>query len=175
MTRTEDEAFGAELTKAMPRLQAPAHALTRNRADAADLVQQTLLKAWRCRGQFHAGTNLQAWLMCIMRNTRLSELRVKGRETPEGLYDYASGLSAPASQEWSAAAGQVGRAIAAMTAEQAEALVQVGALGESYDAVASRSGCPEGTMKSRVCRARRMLRARVDLGHLFEDAHPAVG
>lgn len=167
MTRADDERFGAELTQAMSGLRARALQLTRNGSDVSDLVQETLLKAWKSRHRFQAGTNLRAWLMCIMRNAHMSNLRVRGRETPEGLSDYADVLLTPPSQEWEMAARSVRRAIGELRPDHADAIILVGALGASYEEAARRFGCPDGTMKSRVCRARRELRERTGVAEMF--------
>ena len=54
--------------------------LTRNQADAEDLVQETYLKAFRFAGQFKSGTNLRAWLHTILHNTFLNARRQAGRD-----------------------------------------------------------------------------------------------
>src|SRR5450432_976640 len=54
--------------------------LTRNNADAQDLVQDTLLKAMRAREQFEAGTNMRAWLLRILTNTFINRYRRGGLE-----------------------------------------------------------------------------------------------
>jgi len=57
--------------------------MTRNRADAEDLVQETYLKAWRSFATFHEGTNLRAWLFRIMTNTFINNYRAKQRRPEE--------------------------------------------------------------------------------------------
>ena len=54
--------------------------MTRNRADAEDLVQETFTRAYACFGQFEPGTNLRAWLYRILTNTFLSSCRKRQRE-----------------------------------------------------------------------------------------------
>lgn len=175
MTKADDERFGVELTQAMTALRARALTLTRDGPDASDLVQVTLLKAWKSRAQFQIGTNLKAWLMCIMRNAQMSELRLKGRETAQGLSDYADALLTPPSQEWSIAARKVRRAIAELPASHASAIFFVGALGESYEEAARRFNCPQGTVKSRVSRARGELRDKVAVDQMFNGASNFIG
>ena len=70
--------FGAALSDLMPRLASYARSLTRNPDAAQDLVQDTVLKAWRSRASFEAGTNLKAWTFRILRNSFLSQVRRKG-------------------------------------------------------------------------------------------------
>ena len=60
-----------------PQLLAAAQRLTRNRADAEDLVQETMLKAFRSYSSFEAGTNLRAWLFRILTNTYINSYNAK--------------------------------------------------------------------------------------------------
>src|SRR5690349_4561018 len=67
--RPDPEAFRAEVLTFLEPLYGAAMRLTRNRADAEDLVQDTLVKAFRFSDRFEAGTNLRAWLYTILHNT----------------------------------------------------------------------------------------------------------
>lgn len=64
-------------------LYAAARRMTRNEADAADLVQETYLRAYRGYGNFKAGTNLRAWLYRILTNTFINVYRAKQRRPQE--------------------------------------------------------------------------------------------
>src|SRR6202051_4427759 len=66
---SDPDAFSAEALQFLEPLFATAMRLTRNRADAEDLVQDTFVKAFRFSGQFKRGTNLRAWLYTILHNT----------------------------------------------------------------------------------------------------------
>jgi RNA polymerase sigma-70 factor, ECF subfamily len=63
----------------MPGLYSAALRMTRNRADAEDLVQETYLKAYRSYGSFTEGTNLRAWLYRILTNTYINSYRAAQR------------------------------------------------------------------------------------------------
>ena len=63
----------------MPSLYSAALRMTRNRADAEDLVQETYLKAYRSFGSFQEGTNLRAWLYRILTNTYINSYRAAQR------------------------------------------------------------------------------------------------
>src|SRR3954466_15950633 len=63
----------------MPSLYSAAMRMTRNPADAEDLVQETYLKAYRAFGSFQPGTNLKAWLYRILTNTFINSYRSKKR------------------------------------------------------------------------------------------------
>ena len=72
--------FAAEAMLYVDSLYGAAMRLTRNPADAEDVVQETYLKAFRFTGQFEAGTNLKAWLHTILHNTFLNMRRHAGRD-----------------------------------------------------------------------------------------------
>jgi len=69
------------LLELLPNLRAFANSLCRDADYADDLVQQTLLKAWKSRHSFHEGSNLKAWLFAILRNT-FSRSCEKGNTRP---------------------------------------------------------------------------------------------
>ena len=73
------DAFGAEVLRYLETLYATALRLTRNRADAEDLVQDTFVKALRFSDRFEPGTNLRAWLSTILHNTWRNRIRDTGR------------------------------------------------------------------------------------------------
>jgi RNA polymerase sigma-70 factor, ECF subfamily len=75
----QDETFRTELVRQRPALCERARRLSRNAADAGDLVQDTLVRALRAAHQFKPGTNLGAWLNCIMRNLFVERCRSRGR------------------------------------------------------------------------------------------------
>lgn len=66
-----------------PQLFSTALRMTRNRADAEDLVQETFIKAWRSYGTFQEGTNLRAWLFRIMTNTFINKYNAQQRRPQE--------------------------------------------------------------------------------------------
>src|SRR5580765_2238158 len=75
-----DQAEFADLAmEHMPSLYSAALRMTRNPADAEDLVQETYLKAYRAFGSFQAGTNLKAWLYRILTNTFINAYRSRKR------------------------------------------------------------------------------------------------
>lgn len=146
-----------DLVDLIPHLRGYAHALTRDPADADDLVQETLLKALASIDSYTPGTKLRAWLFTIMRNTFFTAAKKRRREQP-GAEDCASRLAvAPPSQETHLLGSQLLAAINRLPDHYREALVLVVVLGESYESAASIAGCAMGTIKSRVNRARRMV------------------
>ncbi|HEY8572772.1 sigma-70 family RNA polymerase sigma factor [Phenylobacterium sp.] len=140
-------------------MRAFARSLCRDPELAEDIAQETILKAWQCRSQFQPGTNLRAWLSTILRNRYYSgQRRLKWRaEFDADVIERT--LMAPDDPSINVELEDVRRALAMLPAFQREALILVGAGGLSYDEVAQIVGCPVGTVKSRVRRARDELEA----------------
>jgi len=74
------EDFERAILAHSPSLLAVACRLAKGRAEGEDLVQDTLVKALRARGQYEAGTNLKAWLLKILKNTFINRYRRSGLE-----------------------------------------------------------------------------------------------
>ncbi|KAA2313163.1 sigma-70 family RNA polymerase sigma factor [Pseudooceanicola sediminis] len=159
-SQTQSVSLDPDLVVQMiPALRAFARSLTRNRDDADDLVQETLLKAIRYRNKFHQGTNLRAWLFTIMRNTFYTNIRKRTRE-PTGVEDcVASTVIVQATQDWTVAGNELMAAVDRLPDHFRQALLLVVALGESYEDAARICGCATGTIKSRVSRARALVMA----------------
>jgi hypothetical protein len=97
--RGEIEAsFRAATLATIPQLRAFAFLLSRNIDRADDLVQKTLPRAFINRRRFEPGSNLQAWLITILRNALYSEERSRRRELEDGDRIYAETLVVPAEQ-----------------------------------------------------------------------------
>lgn len=148
--------FHDALVAALPRLRVQALSLTRNRADADDLVQAAVTNALAAQGSFTPGTNFQAWMFRILRNRFLSDRR-RNRDTIEIDEAPQSSIARPASQEHSLALAELRCQMARLPADQRTALVMVSLQGMSYEDVAEAMGCAVGTAKCRVFRARRQL------------------
>ena len=160
-------AFRADLLSALPSLRAFALSLSRP-AQADDLVQETVLKAWQKQHLFAPGTNIKAWLFTILRNQFYTTCR-KGRHEVEDV----DGLSAAQlvslpDQDHAATLKTVLVHLNRLSPPQREALILVGAHGMTYDSAAELLGCQVGTVKSRVSRARAFLSQKLALNE--EDA-----
>jgi RNA polymerase sigma-70 factor (ECF subfamily) len=151
--------FEAELLAAIPFMRAFGRTLTGDVEQAEDLAQETLLQAWRCRDQFRPGTNLRAWLSTILRNRFYSTQRRRKWRAEYDQEIIERTLMAPDDPSANVELEDVRRALAILPDFQREALILVGAGGMSYDEVAEIMGCPVGTVKSRVRRARDELQA----------------
>lgn len=147
----------SQVLEFLPALRAFARSLTRNRTEADDLVQETLLKALSNIDKFDPGTNLRAWLFTILRNTYYTDVRKRRREN-DGLSVLSQqDTNVGPSQEWSMTLKSLKEALEHLPDDQREALVLVGAAGLSYEEAAEVCGCALGTIKSRVNRARAKL------------------
>jgi RNA polymerase sigma-70 factor (ECF subfamily) len=158
-----DEGFRKELLTVLPHLRAFARGLCGRPDFADDLVQETAVKAWSARDRYQAGTNMRAWTFAILRNHYLSELRRTRRQTD--LDDGAAErmLVMEADQEGPLHLDDMEHALHRLAPERREAVLLIGASGFSYEEAAEIAGCPVGTMKSRVARA------RADLAQILND------
>ena len=77
------ETFSVDAMQYAPQLFSTALRMTRNRADAEDLVQETFTKAWRAFDSYQQGTNLRAWLFRIMTNTYINKYNARMRRPVE--------------------------------------------------------------------------------------------
>ncbi len=146
-----------ELPRYLKPLRAFAVSLTRNIAEADDLVQDTIVKAWTNIEKFVPGTNIQAWLFTILRNTYYSSLRKRRREVPDPDGIHAQGLFVKPDHDGTLAYAEFQRAFDQLSDEHREVLVLVGASGFSCEEAAHMMGVAVGTVKSRTSRARKRL------------------
>lgn len=124
--------------------------------DAEDLVQETLLKALAKRHLFD-GTNMQAWLSTVLRNTFLSRYRKYYREVEDVDEVAAQSLVQHPSQHHTAELSELYDALEQLPYDQRETLLMITVDRLSYAEVSELAGVAEGTIKSRVFRAREAL------------------
>jgi len=155
---TEAE-FNRHIVAVQPGLMAFAVSLTRDTTKAEDLVQDTLFRAIRSKDKFEAGTNFDAWVFTICKNHFFSQRRSayesKRTDDAEGaiLGNVAADVVDAGDQ---LEQSNVALALKTLPAAQREALEAI-ARGESYEAAAERLKVSDGTIKSRVNRARETL------------------
>ena len=187
MTQSNDAAAAADFKSLLEPVLEPAYRtayhLTRNEADAEELVQEAALLAFKGFGRFKPGTNFKAWFFTILRNRFISTYRKKQREiktveledAPE-LYMYTksmeSGLSAQTSEPAKYVieqldAEQVATALSELPMEFREAATLYFTQDMSYHDIAEVLGVPVGTVRSRLHRGRKLLQKK--LWHLAED------
>lgn len=149
--------FQHDLAALVPNLRAFARSLCGTPDHADDLVQETLVKAWKSRESFAPGSNLKAWLFTILRNAYLSERRKRKWEVQDVDGEHALQVGVTGGQLSHMDLIDFHKAFALLPEEQKEALVLIGAEGFSYEEAALMCGCAVGTIKSRVNRARAKL------------------
>ena len=162
------EDFSAEALQFLEPLFATAMRLTRNRADAEDLVQDTYVKAFRHSGQFKRGTNLRAWLYTILHNTWRNRIRDTAREATdvdsERIEELASRPDGPAELETPERVlirSTMDVVLKEALDELPDAFRQAVWLRDveefSYAEIAKMLDVPIGTVMSRISRGRRQL------------------
>jgi RNA polymerase sigma-70 factor (ECF subfamily) len=143
-----------------------ATSMTHNVRDAEDLVQDTLLRAFRAIDGFD-GRHPRAWLLTIMRNTEINRHRRRrpGLLTPDQAEQNDQAADEGASAEDVALERSLSRDVAAALAGLPdpfrEAVELIDLAGLSYAEAAEVAGVPEGTLMSRAHRARRKLRSQL--------------
>jgi len=156
----------------LDQLYGAALRMTRNPADAQDLVQETFVKAYAAFGQFEQGTNLKAWLYRILTNTFINTYRKKQRDPYQGstsdMEDWQLGTaeSATAMSSRSAEAeaidhlpdSDVKEALQSIPEDFRLAVYLADVEGFSYQEIADIMKTPVGTVMSRLHRGRRLLR-----------------
>ncbi|WP_374575103.1 sigma-70 family RNA polymerase sigma factor [Phenylobacterium sp.] len=164
-----DDDFKTELTGLIPSMRAFARSLSHNPAEADDLAQDALLKAWSHRDSYTPGTNMKAWVFMILRNQFYSERRRAWRRQDLDPEVAERTLIAVSNPDGGLALDEVRRALAMLPDDQREALILIGAGGLSYDEAAQITGAAVGTVKSRVSRARDRLARILHDGDYGED------
>jgi len=154
---SRDEAFEAEALPHFRALYGTAYRLTRNPHDAEDLVQETYLRAYRSFDGYTPGTNIRAWLYTILHRVRADFGRRAGR-SPETVELPGDGPGVAGGQEALATGGDIARAVEALREPYRTAVILRDVEELSYEEIAKIVGVPIGTVMSRICRGRALLR-----------------
>lgn len=164
--------FEDQVLEHLDMLHAVALRLTRNKADAEDLTQNTLVKALRFHDKFKEGTYIKAWLLTILRNTFINEYRRKSRRPatveltgtepveeaspdPEVRVDMTHGSREDLMELLD---DRVKKAIEELPEDFRGAVIMADLEDMSYKDIAEKMNCPLGTVMSRLYRGRKMLR-----------------
>ena len=170
------ETFAGAVLELLDPLFGTALRLTRNRADAEDLVQDTVVKALRFSDRFTPGTNLKAWLYTILHNTWRNRRRDSARDTVEvdsSRVDEAASLpDGPAvleTPERILLRESLGEDLQAALDELPDAFREAVWLRDveefSYAEIAQTLDVPIGTVMSRISRGRRLLFRRLQASY----------
>jgi RNA polymerase sigma-70 factor, ECF subfamily len=173
----EQATFTAQAMEYMPSLYSAALRMTRNAADAEDLVQETYLRAYRGFEGFEQGTNLKAWLYRILTNTFINRYRAAQRRPDETdldevedfyLYRRLGGLEGARASRSAEdelldvlTESEVREAVESLPEQFRLAVLLADVEGFSYKEIAEILDIPIGTVMSRLHRGRRALQKRL--------------
>jgi len=142
----------------IPRLRRYARALVGNRAEADDLVQDTMERGWSRLASWQRDGDMRAWLFSIMHNLYVDQAR-KARTPTESLDENMPEPSGNASQADLLEVRDMEAALRLLPAEQREILLLVALEEMTYEEIATALQIPVGTVMSRLSRGRERLRA----------------
>ena len=163
-------AFEKEALVHLDALYRVALRLTGNASDADDLVQETMLKAYRSWDQYQPGTNAKGWLLTILRNSFINEYRRRTRHPETVDVDTIEPFAVFQDIQEDDPQGaffdkivddEVLRAIDGLPEAFRETVVLSDVEGMSYQEIVKILGIPVGTVKSRLFRARQMLQGKL--------------
>jgi RNA polymerase sigma-70 factor (ECF subfamily) len=165
--------FAEQALPLMDGLYSAALRMTRNPADAEDLVQETYFKAYRAFHTFQEGTNLKAWLYRILTNTYINQYRAKKRRPDEtdldevedlylyrrlgGLEGAEAGRSAEEELIEHLTSDEVKQALEALPEQFRMAVLLADVEGFAYKEIAEILDIPIGTVMSRLHRGRKAM------------------
>jgi len=165
--------FNREALPHMEILYNYALRLTGNPDDADDLVQETFLKAYRFWDKYEQGTNIRAWLFRIMKNSYINRYRKETREPDtvdyndiQNFYNVIRDESSDPNDLQEKIFGglledDVARALESLAEDFRTVVILCDIEGLTYEEISEFIDCPIGTVRSRLHRGRKMLRAKL--------------
>jgi RNA polymerase sigma-70 factor (ECF subfamily) len=192
MTATQSHArFERDVIPLRNLLYRQAFRMSQNHADAEDLVQETMMRAYAGFDSFRSGTNLKAWLLRILTNTYINGYRRERRQPMHYSTDQLTDQYLTEANARSAASAlhsaedhvlaslpdnDIKGAMLALPGQFREAVYYADIEGLRYDEIAALMNTPRGTVMSRLHRGRRQLRTLLGpaVGEVGPDALPAT-
>ena len=170
---TREEKFEVELLPHLEALHTFAFHMTGREEDAEDLVQDTYMKAFKFIDKYDQGTNAKAWLFKILKNVYINEFRRKNRRPKQVDYEDASGLHEGEDSALTSyydlredvfdniMGDEVSEAIQSLPEEFRTIIFLCDIEDFSYDEISKILEIPVGTVRSRLFRARNMLKEKL--------------
>jgi RNA polymerase sigma-70 factor (ECF subfamily) len=156
-----EDRFAAEVVAQLDAMLSFALRFTRARADAEDLVSDTILRALDRRHQYQLGTNVRAWLFTILYRLFVARRRGGTRELPFTEDEHEAEADPEGRFFDSLVDETVMRALDELPGPYRAAVVLSDMQGLDYREIAELLGVPSGTVKSRIFRGRRRLRTKL--------------
>jgi RNA polymerase sigma-70 factor, ECF subfamily len=164
---TAQAALHRDIECVLPNLRRYARSLTHDAIDADDLVQECLARALGKLHLWKVGTDLRAWLFRILHNEYVSQIRRAARQgTTVGWNQHESNLTCAPDQIEHLEIRDLVRALTSLSEEQRTAVLMIGLAKGDYYEVASACKVPVGTIRSRLSRGRKTLRALMSVAPL---------
>lgn len=173
MMQSYDKVFEEEFLPQIDALYTFAYHLTYNEEDANDLVQETYLKAYRFIDKYIEGTNAKAWLFKILKNIFINQYRKKSKQPTRVDYEeiinfhdeedtnFSSYLDLREEMFQTMMGDEVTNAINALPVDFRVVILLCDIEGFTYEEISKIVDIPIGTVRSRLHRARNMLKDRL--------------
>ncbi|TXB63267.1 sigma-70 family RNA polymerase sigma factor [Phaeodactylibacter luteus] len=173
MTKEQEQIFEQEFLPHLDALYTFAYHLTYNEEDANDLVQETYLKAVRFISSYHAGTNAKAWLFRILKNAFINQYRKKSKQPTKVDYEeivnyhdeedtnFSSYMDLREEMFQGMMGDEVTNAINSLPVDFRVVLLLCDVEGFTYEEISKIVNIPLGTVRSRLYRARNLLKEQL--------------
>jgi RNA polymerase sigma-70 factor, ECF subfamily len=154
-----EEDFMWQLVESLSDLRGYARRLSGDASEASDLVQEACRRALEARELFIAGSDMRAWLCCIVRNLYRDRLRRLSREVLVADYDQSPAWAPERRPSWALVSDDdLALALASLQPQYQETYVRYAVGGQSYQEIARHLQISSSTVGTRILRARLMLR-----------------
>jgi RNA polymerase sigma-70 factor (ECF subfamily) len=152
-----------QIINEMSRLRKFAFRLTKHHANADDLLQSSILRAYQKKSLFIEGSNVFSWVSKIMYNLFVTDYRRKVKfEFPYDPESILEKVESRSNQEDKCMINEVGQAMNSLSQDHRDILVMICVQGMHYDEAADKLNIPVGTVRSRLSRARGLLLSLID-------------